>query len=139
MSSIKIYFIAGMAILFTSTLSLGGSLNTTISLDSIGGDDNIPVPASDADVTQITWFESDNNITSATVVVKNTDSGSHTYEICVITKAGASFSDTAGTSADCASTGSISASATGSAVINFANPLAATDVDDTDISIEQTA
>ena len=139
MSSEKIYFIMGVAILSTLMLGLGASLNTTPTLNKVGADDNVSVPASDADITQITWSESDNNITSATVVVKNTDTGSHTYEICVITKAGASFSDTAGTSADCTSTGSISASATGSAVINFASPLTAADVDDTDISIEQTA
>jgi len=81
--------------------------------------------------------ESASNITSATITVKNTDSASHSYKICVITKAGASISDTAGTSSDCTSTSSISASSTGSAVINFSNPLSASNVDYSDISIQE--
>jgi len=134
-----IYGIIGVTILTTLSLGLGTSLSTTPSPNEIGGDDNVVVPATDADVTKITWTEVSNEITSATVTVKNTDTVAHTFEICLIAKAGASLSDTAETSPDCTSTDSISASATGSVTINFAIALNATDVDASNLSIEQTS
>ena len=118
-----------------STIGLGANLNSTPSFNNIGGDDNISVP--DADITNVVLTESGSNIVSATITVKNTDSISHSYNVCVITKAGASISDTTGTSSDCTSTSSISASSTGSAVINFSNPLGASAVDYSDISIQE--
>ena len=139
MNSRVIYAMVGIAVLATSTLGFGASLSTTSAPDRIGSDDDVTVPATDADVTEITWTESNNEITSATVKVKNTDTGAaHTFEICVISKAGASISDTVGTSADCGSTGSISASATGSVTITFSIALNAANVDATNLSIEQT-
>lgn len=138
MNTKTIFAIVGIAVMATATLGLAAALSMT-SLKNIGGDDNVVVAGADADVTELTWTETANQITSATVKVKNTDTIAHTYEICVITKAGASFSDTAGTSADCASTGSIAASTEGTATITFSIALAAANVDNTNMSIEQTA
>ncbi len=116
-------------IIAVSTISLGSNLNSATSLNKIGGDDNISVPIPDADITNIVLTESASTITSATITIKNTDDISHSYKICVITKAGVLISDTPGSSSDCTNTTSISASSTGSAVINFANPLSSSDVD----------
>jgi len=124
-------------IIAVSTISLGSNLNSATSLNKIGGDDNISVPIPDADITNIVLTESASTITSATITIKNTDDISHSYKICVITKAGVLISDTPGSSSDCTNTTSISASSTGSAVINFANPLSSSDVDYSDISIQQ--
>jgi len=120
-----------------STIGFAANLNSAPSFNNIGGDDNISVPVPDADITNVVLTESASNIVSATITVKNTDSISHSYNVCVITKAGASISDTTGTSSDCTSTSSISASNTGSAVINFSNPLSASNVDYSDISIQE--
>ena len=124
-------------IIAVSTISLGSNLNSATSLNKIGGDDNISVPIPDADITNIVLTESASTITSATITIKNIDDISHSYKICVITKAGVLISDTPGSSSDCTNTTSISASSTGSAVINFANPLSSSDVDYSDISIQQ--
>ncbi len=124
-------------IIAVSTISLGSNLNSATSLNKIGGDDNISVPIPDADITNIVLTESASTITSATITIKNTDDISHSYKICVITKAGVLISDTPGSSSDCTNTTSISASSTESAVINFANPLSSSDVDYSDISIQQ--
>ena len=137
MSIRTMYKIVGMAILVTTTLGFGASVSTTTTLDRIGNDDNVALSAADTFVTKVTWTESASNITSTTVEIKNTDTSAHTFEICVISKADASISDTTGTSADCVSTGSIAGSVTGSATINFAIQLNASLVDDSDISIEQ--
>ena len=123
-----------MIIIF-STVGLGANFNTTIDANKIGSDDNISVP--DANITNVVLTESASTITSATITIKNTDSISHSYKICIITKAGALISDTPGTLSDCSNTTSISASNTGSAVINFANPLSSSTVDYSDISIQE--
>ncbi len=120
-----------------STIGFGANLNTTPSFNNIGGDDNVSVSVPDADITNVELKKTGSNITSATITVKNTDSISHSYNVCVITKAGASISDTTGTSSDCTSTSSISASSTGSAVINFSNPLTSSNIDYSDISIQE--
>lgn len=135
--SVKIIFLVGVIILAVSTVGLGSNLNSTILLNKIGGDENISVPAPDADITNIVLTESAGTITSATITIKNTDSISHSYKICVITKAGVLISDTPGSNSDCTDTTSISASNTDSVVINFANPLSSLNVDYSDISIQQ--
>ena len=139
MSIRTMYKIVGIAILATTTLGFGASLSTPTTLDRIGNNDNVAVSAADTYVTKVTWTESASDITSITVEINNTDTITHTYEICVITKAGASISDTTGTSVDCTSTGSIASKVIGSAAINFAIPLNASLVDGSDISIEQTS
>ncbi len=120
-----------------SVIGFGFDLNTSITFNNIGGDDNVPVPAPDANITNVVLTETGGNIVSTTITVKNTDSISHSYNICVITKAGVSLSDTVGTSSDCTTTSSISASTTGTAVINFVNPLNSLNVDYSDISVQQ--
>lgn len=135
---IKKIYLVGILILTVATVSFGATLNNSPSLNRIGGNDNVSVSIPDVNITNIVLTESSNTIISATITIKNTDSTSHTYKICVITKADILVSDTPGTSADCSNTTSISASATGTAVINFANPLNSTNVNYSDISIQQT-
>ena len=135
--SFKIILIIGILIFAVSTVGFGNDLIGVVSFNNIGAEDNIPVPVPDADITNVVLTESASNIVSATITVKNTDSISHTYKICVITKAGELISDTAGTSSDCTNTASISASNTGASVINFENPLNSSNVDYSGISIQQ--
>ena len=120
-----------------STIGLGANLNSTPLFHYVGADDNISVPAINVVITNVQLTKAGSTINSATITVKNTDSVSHVYAICVITKAGASISDTAGTSPDCTDTSSISASNTGSAVVNFSIPLNKNTVDFIDISIQE--
>lgn len=135
--SFKIILIVGVLIFAVSTVGFGNDLNGVVSFNNIGAEDNVLVPIPDADITNVVLTESANNIVSATITVKNTDSISHSYKICVITKAGELISDTQGTSSDCTNTASISASNIGSSVINFENPLSASNVDYSDISVQQ--
>lgn len=135
--SIKLILIIGVLIFVISTVGFGNDLSTVTSFNNIGAENNVSVPVPDAVITNVVLTELANNIDSATITVKNTDSISHTYNICVITKAGALISDVQGTSSDCTNTGSISASNTGSSVINFENPLSSSIVDYSDISIQQ--
>ena len=135
--SIKLILIIGVLIFVVSTVGFGNDLNTVISFNNIGAENNIFVSTPNADITNVVLTESASDIVSATITVKNTDSTSHTYKICVITKAGALISDVQGTSSDCTNTASISASNTGSSVINFAIPLSSSNVDYSDISIQQ--
>jgi len=134
--SLKLILIVGVLIFVVSTVGFGNDLNGT-TFNNIGADDNVSVPIPDADITNVVLTESASNIVSATITVKNIDSSSHSYNICVITKAGELISDVQGTSSDCTSTASISASNTGSAVINFANPLSSSTVDYSYISVQQ--
>ena len=134
----KIMILTTLLVVTSTALGYGAPLGTSTTLDSTGSDDNVTVTAADTFVTQIIWNESGSKISSVTVDVKNTDTSAHTFEICVIGKAGGSISDTVGTTADCTSTGSIASGAIGSATINFTNQLITNNFDDTDISIEQT-
>ena len=124
-------------IIIVSGIGLGASLNTPSSYNKIGAEDNVSISLSNADITNMIHSTSGSDIDSSTITVRNTDSISHSYKICVITKAGASISDTVGTTSDCATTSSISSSGTGSAVITFTNPLSKTSVDFADISIQE--
>lgn len=135
--STKLILLACVILFVVSTVGFGANLNTSLSFNNIGGDDNVPILAPDADITNVVLTESANTVVYATITVKNTDNVSHSYDVCVITKAGGSISDTAGTSSDCTATSSISASTTGSAVINFANPLNSSNVDYSNISVQQ--
>ena len=124
-------------IIAISTIGLGANLNTSNTFNKIGSEDNISIELSTADITNMVHSTSGANIDSSTITIRNTDSVSHSYQICVITKAGVSISDSIGTSSDCATTTLISSSSTGSAVITFSNPLSKTSVDFTDISIQE--
>ena len=127
----------GFAIILVSTVGFGTDLNTVPIFNRIGGDDNVLVDKPDANITMVLLTESGSDIGSATITVKNTDSRAHSYNICVITKAGASISDTVGTSSDCNNSALISASSTGSTVITFTTPLTTADVDAANISVQQ--
>jgi len=135
--SFKIILVIGVLIFVVATIGFGNGLNGTVSFNKIGAEDNISVSVPDADITNVELTESASNIVSATITVKNTDSVSHSYNICVITKADELISDAQGTSSDCAITASISSSNTGFSVINFENPLNATNVDYSSISVQE--
>ena len=135
--SAKIIFLIGFVIIGISTLGLGMNLNTSAFFNYIRRDENISVQISNADITNMVLTKDGSDIDSATITIKNTDSVSHSYNICVITKAGSSISDTVGTTSDCATTSTISASNTGAAVITFTNPLSKFNVDYSDISIQE--
>ena len=120
-----------------STVGFGNDLIGVVSFNNIGAEYDILIPVPDADITNVVLTESASNIVSATITVKNTDSSSHSYNVCVITKAGELISDIQGTNSDCTNTATISASDTGSAIINFANPLSSSTVDYSDISVQQ--
>ena len=124
-------------IIVVSTLGLGINLNSVPLFNNIGADSNVLVSAPDAVITNVVLSESGGNINSASVTVKNNDATSHVYKICVITKANSLISDIPGSSSDCGNTTSISSSSTGSGVITFSNPLNASDVDYSDISIQE--
>ncbi|KAF6247262.1 hypothetical protein C6990_01935 [Nitrosopumilus sp. b3] len=134
--SLKIIFFVGVLIIAISAIGLGANLDTSSTFNKIGSDDNVSIGLSTADITNIVHSTSGSDIDSSTITVRNTDSVSHSYQICVITKAGASISDTVGTSSDCTTT-TISSSGTGSAVITFTNPLSKTSVDFAEISIQE--
>ncbi|BDQ30673.1 hypothetical protein NZNM25_15050 [Nitrosopumilus zosterae] len=133
---LKIIFFVGVLIITVSTIGLGSNLNSSITFNSIGSDDNISSRASEVDITNVVHSTSGNNIDSSTITIRNTDSVSHSYRICVITKAGSSISDTVGTAPDCATT-LISSNNIDSVVVPFTNPLNKTTVDFADISIQE--
>ena len=134
-----IYALLGLAMILSISTFLGASLTTTPTFNKIGTEDNSTIPGADTDISKIVWTESSGDITSATITLNNTDTSSHTYQICVITfNSTNTFSDTAGTSPDCDSTGTINGGLTGSATVTFASPLTAATVNSTSISIEQT-
>ncbi|MCV0366734.1 MAG: hypothetical protein K5798_05685 [Nitrosopumilus sp.] len=133
---LKIIFFVGVLIITVSTIGLGSNLNSSITFNSIGSDDNISSRASEVDITNVVHSTSGNNIDSSTITIRNTDSVSHSYRICVITKAGSSISDTVGTIPDCATT-LISSNNIDSVVVSFTNPLNKTTVDFADISIQE--
>lgn len=135
--SLKIIFFVGVLIIAISAIGLGANLDASSTFNKIGSDDNVSIGLSTADITNMVHSTSGSNIDSSTITVRNTDSVSHSYQICVITKAGASISDTVGTSSDCTTTNSISSSGTDSAVITFTNPLSKNGVDFADISIQE--
>ena len=134
--SLKLILMVGVLVFVVSTVGFGNDL-TAATFNNIGAKNNVSVPIPDADITNVVLTESASNIDSATITVKNTDSSSHSYNVCVITKAGELISDIQGTNSDCTNTATISASDTGSAIINFANPLSSSTVDYSDISVQQ--
>ena len=135
--SLKIIFLLGIIVIAVATVGVGANLTSPTKFNAIGSDENIPISLSDADMTDMTHSVNGVNIDSSTITVRNTDTVSHSYKICVITKAGVSISDTSGTTSDCATTSTISASGTGNAVITFTNPLSKTSVDFSNISIQE--
>ncbi len=135
--SVKLILLVGVLIFVVSTVGFGNDLSTVTSFNNIGADNNVSVPVPDAVITNVVLTESASEIISATITVKNTDSTSHTYKICVITKAGALISDVSGTSSDCTNTDPIPAGDPDSSVITFTTPLSSSDVDYSDISVQQ--
>lgn len=135
--SLKLFLLVIVVLFVVSTVGFGANLENVVTFNKIGGVNNISVLVPDVDITNIILTESGGDIISTTITVRNTDSVSHSYNICVIIKAGVLISDTVGTSSDCTTTSSISASNTGSAVINFANPLNSLNVDYSNISIQE--
>jgi len=124
-------------VIAVSTIGIGANLTSLTKFNAIGSEDNISISLTNADITNMVHSVNGVNIDSSTITVRNTDNISHSYKICVITKAGTSISDISGTTSDCATTSIISASGTGNAVITFTNPLNKTSVDFSNISIQE--
>lgn len=98
---------------------------------------NNGIVKSHALITTIGWTKDPitDAITASTVTVKNSDSVSHQFEICVLAKEGSSQSTSAGDPADCANTPSIASAGSGSATINFSSSLG--DTDSTLVTIQE--
>jgi len=133
----KIFLLIGIMILTVATVGFGTMLNSSPSVHKIGGNDNVVVTKPTIDITNIQSHVQGNSIDYTDITVKNNDSVSHTYKICMIVKAGTSISDTGGTSTDCGNTSSISSSNTGTARVNFSIQLTAANIDYSNISIQQ--
>lgn len=135
--SLKIFFFIGIVVFVLSTVGYASNLGTTPTLYSIGSDDNNTVSAPTAYITNVVLTESSNDIVSSTITVKNSDVDSHSYTVCIITKAGVLISDTPGSTSDCSDTPIISSGGTDSVTINFSNPLSSSSVDHSNISIQE--
>lgn len=132
----KIVIIAIFAvILFSAAIGFANTLTTT-GIAPIGAKDDVIPGLNNMEAGQIQWNFDGLNYDQVLVEIRNTDSVSHTYEICVIFPNGASLSDTAGTSADCNTSASTSSGQLGTTTISVSNPLPAHD-GTTHISIEQ--
>ena len=105
--SLKILFFFGMVIFLIATISYASNLGTVPLVNNIGSENNVEIISPDVYVTNLSLSESSNEITSATITVKNSDSVTHAYNVCIITKAGVLISDTPGSLYDCENTASI--------------------------------
>ena len=122
--SLKIIFLVGVIVMIVSTVGIGGNLNSSTLFKKIGADENISLPV-DADVTNILLKKSSGNFDRADVTVKNTDSNSHSYDVCLVavhTDEGLSH-DAGENNSMCTSTSSISSGSTETITINFDNVL----------------
>ena len=131
-----IYTSIGMAIIFTASIGLASTM-TTSGVVSIGASDDAIPPLDDIEVGQITWQRTGGEYYRLRVEATNTDSFSHTYEMCTIWADGASYSADAGDPADCASR-NINAGATRNTNIPVTNTTPAHD-GTTYIYIEKTS
>ncbi len=132
----KIVIIAIFAvILFSAVIGFANTLSTS-GIVPIGAKDDVIPALNNMEVGQILWNFDGLNYDQVLVEIRNTDSVSHTYEICVIFPNGASLSDTAGTSADCNTSASTSSGQLRTTTITVSNPLPGHDAT-THIAIEQ--
>jgi len=122
-------------ILFSGVIGYANTL-TTSGIAPIGAIDDVIPALNNIEVGQIQWGKTGSNYDKVLVEIRNTDSVSHTYEICVIFPNGASLSDTAGTSADCNTSPSTSSGQLQTTTITVSIPLSGHD-GTTYIALEQ--
>ncbi len=136
----------GVAVLMTATVGFGASLATGTTLNNIGGDDDVSVPAARANVSALGWTEEvapDGVVEVGTVTftVTNEDAGAaHVFEVCAVLEGPiGTYVPTAGSAPQCQSTASIAASGTeAGVVITFSPSVDVSDLVDISLSIEET-
>jgi len=124
-----------VAILFSGVIGFANTLTTT-GIAPIGGKAAVIPALTNIEAGQIQWNFNGANYDEVLVEIRNTDSVSHTYEICVIFPSGVSLSDTPGTSADCNTSPSTSSGQLQTTTITVSNPLSGHD-GTTYIAVEQ--
>jgi hypothetical protein len=115
-----------VVILFSAAFGFANTLSTS-GIAPIGAKDDVIPALNNIEVGQIQWKKTGGNYSQVIVEIRNTDSVSHTYEICVIFPNGASLSDTAGTSADCNTSASTSSGQLKTTTVAVSIPLAGHD------------
>lgn len=116
-----IFSIIMVSIIFTAAIGYANTLSVTV--NPIGAkDDTIPALNS-IEIGNIQWKKAGANYNKVLVEIRNTDTITHTYEICVIFPNGASLSDTAGTSADCNTSASTGTGQLKTTTVTVSNPL----------------
>ncbi len=136
----------GVAVLMTATVGFGASLATGTTLNNIGGDDNVSVPAARAAISALTWTEevaADGVIEVGTITftVTNEDAGAaHVFQVCAVLEGpAATYVPAAGSPPECTSTASIAASGNETGVtITFTNSVDVSDLVDISLSVEET-
>jgi hypothetical protein len=121
----KIILLIGIMILSLATVGYGASLNTTPSVDKIGGEDNVAVDIPNANISNVVLRIQSGHVNRVTVTLENQDAVPHAWRVCAFLKAGAETSSTIGAAADCDTTPEASAKGNSgqkqNAVINISN------------------
>ncbi len=137
--------ILGIAFLTTATIGFGAVLATPTTLNNIGGDDDVVVPAARANISLLGWTEEvapDGvvEVGLVTFTVTNEDAGApHTFEVCAVLEGpAATYVPAAGSAPECVTTASIAASGTEAGVVIIFSPsVDVSDLVDISLSIEE--
>lgn len=99
----KIILLIGIMILSLATVGYGTSLDSSVSINKIGSEDNASVDRPSANITNMQLRVTGGGaVDRITVTVENQDPiNSHIYRVCAFLKAGAETSSVVGSSADC--------------------------------------
>jgi hypothetical protein len=120
-----IYTIAIFAFILISVVGYAGVVPFS-GIVPIGGDDD-PLPQiTDLELHKVEWILNGGVFDEVGITAKNTDSVSHTFELCAIYPDGASISDTAGTTPDCVNQ-AYNSGQIRTTTISISNPLSAHD------------
>lgn len=145
MNSLPILALVGIAILVTSTVGFGASLNNTPSFNLIGASDNNAVTTARGNITALVWTEEVSNggtieTDLITFAVGNEDgTEAHDFQICAIIEGpSATFTPAVGQPPECTTTGIVAAHANSTGhTISFTTPVNVTDIVDISFSIEE--
>ena len=134
----------GVAVLMTATVGFGASLATSTTLNFIGGDDDVSVPAARANITALGWTEEVApagviEVGTITFEVNNEHSATRTFEVCAVLEGPVGvFVPTAGSAPQCVTTSSIAATSTETGLqIVFSPSVNVSDLVDISLSIEE--
>lgn len=136
----------GVAVLMTATVGFGASLATGTTLNNIGGDDDVTVPAARANISALTWTEevAPDGVIEVGVIdftVTNEDAGAaHVFQVCAVLEGpAATYAPAAGSPPECVTTSSIAASGNETGLqITFTTSVDVSDLVDISFSIEET-